>query len=62
MENRGGCMCGKISYKVSGEPVGGMFYCHCNDCKKKRVRHLRSLLDFWPSIFHLRMIVMLKLM
>jgi hypothetical protein len=35
MENRGGCMCGKTRYKVSGEPVGGVFYCHCNDCKKQ---------------------------
>ena len=35
MENTGGCMCGKTRYKVSDEPVGGMFYCHCNDCKKQ---------------------------
>ena len=35
MENTGGCMCGKTRYKVTGEPVGGVFYCHCNDCKRQ---------------------------
>ena len=28
----GGCRCGKIRFKVSGEPLGGVA-CHCRDCQ-----------------------------
>ncbi len=29
----GGCLCGKIRYKVTGDPVR-MAICHCDDCRK----------------------------
>ncbi|MEO9469491.1 GFA family protein [Parasphingorhabdus sp.] len=29
----GGCYCGKIRFKLSGEPVGQSI-CHCRDCQK----------------------------
>lgn len=29
----GGCHCGAIRYRVTGEPLG-VFHCHCTDCQK----------------------------
>lgn len=29
---QGGCFCGAVQVKVSGEPVG-MGYCHCDSCR-----------------------------
>jgi hypothetical protein len=29
----GGCLCGRIRYKVTGDPVR-MAICHCDDCRK----------------------------
>ena len=29
----GGCLCGKIRYQVTGDPVR-MAICHCDDCRK----------------------------
>ena len=29
----GGCLCGKIRYRVSGDPVAATL-CHCADCRK----------------------------
>ena len=51
MENRGGCMCGKTRYKVSGESVGGMFYCHCNDCKKQTGSSFKIVAGFLAEHF-----------
>lgn len=32
-EFTGGCLCGAVRYKVSGEPVR-IVNCHCDDCRK----------------------------
>jgi hypothetical protein len=29
----GGCLCGRVSYKVAGEPLGSAI-CHCESCRK----------------------------
>lgn len=29
----GGCMCGKVRYRVTGEP-NWVSYCHCTDCRR----------------------------
>lgn len=29
----GSCQCGKVGYRVTGEP-GEMSHCHCTDCRK----------------------------
>lgn len=29
----GGCLCGKLRYRVSGEPVAATL-CHCSDCRR----------------------------
>lgn len=34
MTNSGGCLCGNVSYEVSGEPVAN-FLCHCKNCQKQ---------------------------
>jgi hypothetical protein len=31
--HEGGCFCGAVAIKVSGEPVG-MGYCHCDSCRR----------------------------
>ncbi len=33
MVMKGGCLCGKISYRISGNIVG-INYCHCKQCQK----------------------------
>jgi hypothetical protein len=33
MEHEGGCHCGAVRYKVSGEPQH-VALCHCSDCRK----------------------------
>jgi hypothetical protein len=33
MEHEGGCHCGAVRYKVSGEPKH-VALCHCSDCRK----------------------------
>jgi hypothetical protein len=33
MEHQGGCHCGAVRYKVSGEPQH-VALCHCSDCRK----------------------------
>ena len=30
----GGCQCGKIRYRITGEPVDGIAVCHCRMCQK----------------------------
>ncbi len=32
-EIKGGCHCGAVQYKVSGELVG-VIHCHCGDCRR----------------------------
>ena len=32
-EAEGGCMCGAVRYKVTGQPLSTI-YCHCTSCKK----------------------------
>ena len=34
MEKRGGCLCGRVRYRVHGEPAGN-FLCHCKNCQKQ---------------------------
>jgi len=29
----GSCLCGKVSYRVTGEPLG-FYHCHCRRCRK----------------------------
>lgn len=48
-------MCGKTRYKVSGEPVGGVFYCHCNDCKKQTGSPFTIGGVFWLRASRLKM-------
>jgi len=30
---KGGCLCGKISFEISGE-IQDIIYCHCSQCRK----------------------------
>jgi hypothetical protein len=30
---RGSCLCGQVTYQVSGEPLG-FYHCHCQRCRK----------------------------
>lgn len=32
VDRTGGCRCGKIRFRVSGTPIGGVA-CHCRDCQ-----------------------------
>jgi hypothetical protein len=31
----GRCMCGKVSYKVTGGPATPVIVCHCRDCQRQ---------------------------
>ncbi len=31
--SRGSCLCGRVRFEVTGEPLG-MAYCHCSRCRK----------------------------
>ncbi|ESQ92029.1 hypothetical protein ABAC460_03775 [Asticcacaulis sp. AC460] len=33
MIHEGGCLCGAVRYRISGEPMGSMV-CHCRTCRK----------------------------
>lgn len=41
----GGCTCGKITFKVYGEPLV-QFYCHCNDCSQYHSTHYVEVLVY----------------
>ncbi len=46
MEREGGCRCGRVRYKVQGEPsVVGL--CHCADCRKETGGLFLAYAD-WP--------------
>ncbi|MFZ2102881.1 MAG: GFA family protein [Oricola sp.] len=30
----GGCLCGAVTYEISG-PLRGVFFCHCSQCRKQ---------------------------
>lgn len=30
---RGGCLCGAVTYEISGEPIR-FYHCHCHRCRK----------------------------
>ena len=34
MSNSGGCLCGRISYDLKGEPIVSLV-CHCTNCQKQ---------------------------
>ena len=34
LPSEGGCQCGEIRYRLTGEPVW-LAVCHCNDCKSQ---------------------------
>ena len=34
MNKQGGCLCGQVRYKVSGEPLA-VVVCHCKNCQKQ---------------------------
>jgi len=33
-EFRGGCLCGAVSYRLTGPAPRFMFFCHCSRCRK----------------------------
>ena len=33
LSKEGGCLCGRIRYRVTGDPVAATL-CHCNDCRR----------------------------
>ncbi|MFD1912356.1 GFA family protein [Halodurantibacterium flavum] len=37
----GACLCGAISYRVTG-PVGPVYFCHCSQCRRQTGHYLAS--------------------
>ena len=44
-EIEGGCLCGAVRYKASGDPLF-MANCHCDDCRKSSAAGHMSLMGF----------------
>jgi hypothetical protein len=49
----GGCLCGKIRYRVSPEPGDVADYCHCTQCRRASGAPLTAWLQLPPWRFHL---------
>jgi hypothetical protein len=43
---QGGCVCGKVRFAVSGNPIS-IGLCHCGDCRKTSGSHF-SAFAIWP--------------
>ncbi len=52
MERMGGCHCGAVRYRVSGEPKH-VALCHCNDCRKSAGAPMVSWAAFGEEQFAL---------
>ncbi len=48
----GSCLCGNVSYKVSGK-VGEIVHCHCKTCRKAHGSAFSSVAAVTESEFHL---------
>jgi hypothetical protein len=50
--SEGGCLCGKIRYRVIGEPAGSMV-CHCRTCRRAAGSPVVAWLTFPKARFQL---------
>ena len=50
MAIKGGCLCGKIRYEVTG-PFSGADHCHCSMCRRQHGAAFSTYAEFNPSDF-----------
>lgn len=51
MSIEGGCLCGKIRYRIEG-PLENAEHCHCSMCRRFHGAAFSSYADFNPDSFH----------
>ena len=50
MAIKGGCLCGKVRYEVTG-PLFGVDHCHCSMCRRQHGAAFSTYADFDPGDF-----------
>ncbi len=50
MDKSGGCLCGKVRFQCSNEPLF-QFICHCKDCRKQHAGIFGSYVSYGASDF-----------
>ena len=50
MAVKGGCLCGKVRYRIDG-PLFGADHCHCSMCRRQHGAAFASYADFDPDRF-----------
>jgi hypothetical protein len=55
----GSCLCGKITYKITGK-IGAISHCHCNTCRKAHGAAFSSVASVKDSDFAVSGIALLK--
>ena len=50
METTGGCLCGRVRYRIAG-PLTGADHCHCSMCRRQHGAAFATYADFEPHDF-----------